>query len=146
MFLLCSIDGDADAEVIAVLLDEVLNGLLMVVDAVGGEGEAVAVEPVVVTAEKFRLDVIANLVDQFDFEERLAADEVPHHRLVGEIRVGFMVEQIINKGLGYLPRHAFFHVFANEVAVFAGQLAVLRDDEGDVLRCAGLPRFCFLYC
>ena len=50
-----------------------------------------------------------------------------------------MIQHIVNEGLGHLPRHSLFHVFAHEVAVFAGQLAVLRDDEGDVLRHAGLP-------
>ena len=51
-----------------------------------------------------------------------------------------MVEHIVDEGLGHLPRHPLFHVLAHEVAVFAGQLAVLRNDEGDVLRHAGLPR------
>ena len=50
-----------------------------------------------------------------------------------------MVEHKVDEGLSHLPRHPFLHVLAHEVAVFAGQLAVLRDDEGDVLRHAGLP-------
>ena len=83
MFLLRSIDGDADGEVLAVLLDEVLHGLLVVVDAVGGEGEAIAVEPMMVPTEKLRLDIVANLVDKLYLQKRLAADEVPHHRLLG---------------------------------------------------------------
>ena len=120
MLLLRSVDGDSDGEVLAVLLDEVLHGLLVVVDAIGGKGEAVAVEPVVVATEEFRLDVVANLIDKLYLQERLAADEVPHHRLVGEIRVGLMVEHIIDKGLGHLPRHSFFHVFTHKIAVFAG--------------------------
>ena len=52
-----------------------------------------------------------------------------------------MVEHIVDEGLGHLPGHPLLHVFAHKVAVFAGQLAVLGDDEGDVLRHAGLPRF-----
>ena len=48
MLLLRSVDGDTNAEVVAVLLDEVLHGLLMVVDAVGGEGETVTIEPMVI--------------------------------------------------------------------------------------------------
>ena len=139
MLLICSIDGDADGEVLTVLLDEILNGLLMVVDAVGGEGETVRVEQVMVTAIQFNFYIVANLVDEFYLKERLAADEVPHHRLVGEIGVGLMVKHIVDEGPGHLPRHPFLHVLAHEVAVFAGQLAVLGDDEGDVLRHAALP-------
>lgn len=121
------------------LFNEILHGFFMIVDAVGGEGEAVAIEPMVVTAEKLRLDVIANLVDKLYLKERLATNEVPHHRLIGEIGVGLMVEHIVDEGLGHLPRHPFLHVLAHEVTIFAGQLAVLRDDEGDVLRHTGLP-------
>lgn len=139
MFLLRSVDGDTDGEVVAVLLDEVLHGFLVIVDAIGGEGEAVAVEPVVVTAEEFRLDVVANLVDKLYFQERLATDEVPYHRLVGENRVGLMFEHIIDEGLGHFPRHTFLHVLAYEVAVFTGQLAVFCDDEGDAFGNAVLP-------
>ena len=145
MLLFRPVNRDADAEVVAVLLDEVLHGLLVVVDAVGGEGEAVAVEPVVVAAEEFRLDIITNLVDKLDFEERFSADEVPHHRLVGEIRGGFMVKHIVDESLGHLPRHPFFHVLAHEIAIFASQLAVFRDDEGDVFRHARLPRFVSIF-
>ena len=132
MFLLRSVDGDAYAEVVAVLLDEILNGFLMIVDAIGGEGESVTIEPMVIPTIQLDLDVIANLVDKFDFKERLAADKVPHHRLVGEIGVGLMVEHIVDESLGHFPRHPFLHVLAHKVAVFAGQLAVLSDDEGDV--------------
>ena len=81
--------------------------------------------------------------DDLKFEEQLMqlADEIPHHRLVGEIGVGLMVEHIVDEGLGHLPRHPFLHVLAHEVAIFAGQLTVLSDDESDVLRHAGLPWF-----
>ena len=141
MLLLRPVNRDADAEMVAVLLDEVLHGLLVVVDAVGGEGEAVRVEPVVVAAEEFCLDVVANLVDKLYFQKRLAADEVPHHRLVGEIGVGLIVKHIVDEGFGYFPRHSLLHVLAYKIAVLASQLAILGDDEGDVLRHAGLPRF-----
>ena len=93
----------------------------------------------VVAAEKFRLDVVANLVDKLNFEEWFAADEVPNHRFVSEIGVGLMVEHIVDEGLGHLPRHAFLHIFAYKIAIFAGQLAVLGDDEGDVFRHTALP-------
>ena len=140
MLLLRPVNGDANGKMLAVLLDEVLHGFLMVVDAVGGEGETVTVKPVVVTPKELRLDIVTNLVDKFDFKERLAANEVPHHRLISEIGVCFMVEHIVDEGFGHLPGHPFLHILAHKVAVFAGQLAVLGDDEGDVLRHAGLPR------
>ena len=133
-------DGDSDGKVLAILFDKVLHGLLVVVDAVGGEGETVTVKPMVVAAEEFGLDVVANLVDKFYLQKRLATDEVPHHRLIGKIGVGLMVKHIVDEGLGHLPGHPFLHVLAHKVAVFAGQLAVLRDDEGDVLRHATSPR------
>ena len=103
VLLLRSVDSDADAEMVAVLLDEVLHGFFMVIDAVGGERESVAIEPVMVAAEKFRLDVVANPVDKLDFKERLAADEFPHHRLVSKIGVGLMVKHIVDEGFGNIP-------------------------------------------
>ena len=69
MFLFRSVDGDAYAEVVAVLLDEILNGFLMIVDAIGGEGEAVTIEPMVIPTIQLDLDVIANLVDKFYLKE-----------------------------------------------------------------------------
>ena len=45
MLLLCPVDGDANGKVVAVLQDEVLHGFLMVVDAIGGEGETITIEP-----------------------------------------------------------------------------------------------------
>ena len=48
---------------------------------------------------------------------------------------------IVDKCLCHLLRHPFIYVLAHKIAVFAGQLAVFGDDEGDVLRHAGLPRF-----
>lgn len=134
------IDGDADGKVVAVFLDEILDGLLMVVNAVGGEREAVAIEPMVITTVQLDLDVVANLVNKFYLQERLAADEVPHHRLVCEIGVGLMVKHIVDEGLGYFPRHPLLHVLAHKVTILTSQLAVLGDNEGDVFRHATLPR------
>lgn len=131
MLLLRSVNGDANGKMLTVLLDKVLNSFLMVIDAIGGERETVAIEPMMVSSKEFSLDIVANLIDKLYFKERLAADKVPHHRLVGKIGVGFMIEHIVDEGLGHLPRHPFFHVLAHEVAIFASQLAILGDDEGD---------------
>lgn len=92
----------------------------------------------VVAAEHLRLQVVADAVYQVDFQERLAADEVPHDTLLAHLIL--VVEDIVYGRLGHLPRHPLLRVLAHEVAVLASQLAVLRDDEGDVLRHAGLPR------
>lgn len=56
-----------------------------------------------------------------------------------------MVEHVVDEGLGHVPGHAFLHVLPHEVAVFAGQLAILGDDKGDVFRHAGLPSFIVLF-
>lgn len=56
-----------------------------------------------------------------------------------------MIKHIVDEGLGHLPGHPFLHILAYKVAVFAGQLAILGDDEGDVLRHAGLPRFVSIF-
>ena len=134
VLLLRPINCDANAEVVAVLLDEVLHGLLVVVDAVGGEAETIRVEPMVVPTIQLDFDIVAYFVDKLYLKERLAANEVPHHRLISEIGVCFMVEHIVDEGLGHLPGHPFLHVLAHKVAVFAGQLAVLGYDESDVFR------------
>lgn len=134
-----AVDGDADGEVVAVLLDEALHLGRVVVDAVGGEGEAVGVEPVVVQFEHAELEVVTDAVDELDFEEGLAADEVPDDALLAEVILAS--QHVVDEGLGGVPRHAFLDVLADQVAILAGQLAVLGDDERDVLGHALLPGF-----
>ena len=138
-----AVDGYADGEVVQVLLDEALHLLAVVVDAVGGEREAVGVEPMMIAAEHLLLQVIANLVYEVNLEERLAPDEVPHHALLLEVIL--MVEDIVNGLLCYLPGHPLLRVLPHEVAILASQLAVLRNDEGDGLGHAVLPRLCILF-
>ena len=46
---------------------------------------------------------------------------------------------IVDKCLCHLLRHPFIYVLAHEVAVFAGQLAVICDDASDVFRHVGSP-------
>lgn len=117
---------------VAVLLNEPLHLLRVVVNAVGREREAVRVEPVVIPSVHLRLQIVTDLVYQFYLQERLAADEVPRHRFLSKFLLA--VENIVNSLLGHLPRHSLLRVLAHQVAVLAGQLAVLRHDERDGLR------------
>lgn len=55
-----------------------------------------------------------------------------------------MSEDVVDGLLRHFPRHTFLRVLAHEVAILAGKLAVLRHDERDVLRYAGLPIFFFV--
>ena len=134
-----AVNGDADGKMFVVLRDEPLHLVRVIVDAVGGKRETVGVEPMMVPAEHLRLQVIAYLVYQVYLKERLAANEVPNHARLAH--VAFVVEDVINRLLRHLPRHPLFRVFPHKVAVFAGKLAVLRHDERDVFRHAGLPAF-----
>lgn len=145
MFLLRSVDGDADGKVCQVLFDVILHGLLVVVDAIGREGEAIRVEPVMVTTEKFHLDVVADLINKLDFEKRFTTDEFPNHRFHSKFGVVLMVEHIVDEGFGNFPRHPLLNVFANKITVFTSQLTVLSDNEGNVLRHARLPSILVLF-
>lgn len=91
----------------------------------------------VVAAEHLGLEIVAYAVDKLDFEERLSADEVPYHRLFGEVVL--MVENIVDCRLGHVPRHALLLVLAHKIAIPACKLAILRDDEGDSLSSPNLP-------
>lgn len=127
-----TVDGDADGEVVAVLADEALHLVGVVVDAVGGEREAVRIEPVVAAAEHLCLQVVTNPVDEVYLEERLTADEVPHYALLRHLRL--MVEDVVNGLPSHLEGHPLFRVLPHEVAVLASQLTVLGDNEGDAFR------------
>lgn len=84
-----------------------------------------------------RLQVVADLVDELNLQERLAANKVPYDTFLAELL--FAVKDIVDGLLGYLPRHPLLGVFSYQIAVFACQLAVFRDDERDVLRHSVLP-------
>lgn len=85
----------------------------------------------VVTPEHLHLQVVADSVYQVYFKKRLSADEVPYDALLAHILL--VVEDIVNSLLCYLPGHTLFRVLPYEVAIFTGKLAVLCDDESDVL-------------
>ena len=137
VFLLGAVDGDADAEVVAVLGDEALHRFAVIVDAVGGEREAVTVEPVVVQFKHSSFQIITNLIDKLNLQKWLAADEIPHHTFLSELVL--TAQHKVNKTLGRLPRHPLLDILPHQVAVFASQLAVLGDNEGDVLNDFFLP-------
>ena len=137
MLLPGAVYGDANAQVAVVLLDEALHLLLVVVDAVGGEAEAVGVEPMVPPAEHLCLQVVADAVYQVYLDKWLPAYEVENDGFFRKLLLP--LQYVVYGRLGHLPRHAFLRVLAHQVAILAGQLAVLGDDEGDVLRLAGLP-------
>ena len=99
----------------------------------------------VVQLEHAQLQIVANLVNQGNLQERLATDKVPHHALLAEILL--VAEDKINKLLRRLPRHPLLHILPNQIAILTRQLAVLRDNERDILRHARLPRLsiCFYF-
>ena len=84
-----------------------------------------------ITFEQFYLYIIAYLVNQVDFQERLPTDKIPYYTLFLEILL--MVKNVINSLLGNLPGHPLFRVLSHEVAVFTSQLTILGDNEGDIL-------------
>ena len=91
----------------------------------------------VVEAEHFRLDIVANPVYEFNFQKGLSSDKIPYDRFFG--KVCFMLQDIVNGLLGYRPLHTLFNILTDKIAILAGKLAILRDDEGDALRHARLP-------
>ena len=132
-----AVDGDADGKVFAVLLDEMLHCWCVVVDAVGGERETIAVEPVVVQFKHPQLQVVANLVNQFNLQEWLATNKVPYNTLFAKFIL--MPQHIVDKCLRRLPWHPLLNILSYQIAVLASQLAVLGDDEGDILISSFLP-------
>ena len=59
-----AVNSDTDTQVRLVLLNKPLHFLRVVVDTVGRERETVGVEPMVITAKEFGLDIVAYLVYQ----------------------------------------------------------------------------------
>ena len=50
-----------------------------------------------------------------------------------------MLQDIVNGLLGDGPLHTLFEILPDQIAILAGKLTILRDDESDALRHAGLP-------
>ena len=91
----------------------------------------------VVEAEHFRLDIVANLVYEFNLQEGFSSDKIPYYRFFG--KVSLTLQDIVNGLLGDGPLHTFFDILTDKIAILAGKLAILRDDEGDAFRHARLP-------
>ncbi len=98
----------------------------------------------VVQLEHAQLEIVADFVNQLNFQERLPTNKVPHHALLAELIL--LRQHIVNKLLRRLPRHPLLHILPHQIAILTSQLAVLRDYERDVLRHAILPcRVTFFY-
>ena len=75
------------------------------------------------------LRVFDDLIDQINFEERFAADEIPYH-------LGFreeipVLQNIIDGGLCHFERHAVPVVLVYQVAVCAAEVTLFGDNKGD---------------
>ena len=137
VLLLRTVDGDAYRQMVAVLGYEALYLRRMVVDAVGRKREAVAVEPVMVQLEHPQFQIVANLVDKLNLQKRLTANKVPYHALLAKLILA--TQHIVDKRLCRFPRHPLLDILAYKVTILASQLAVLGDDERDVLHDFFLP-------
>lgn len=93
----------------------------------------------VVSSVHLNFQIVAYAVDKVYLKERLTTNKVPYHALL--LHVSLMVENVVNSLFRHLPRHALLSVLANKIAILAGELAVLGDDESDVLRHTRLPTF-----
>lgn len=89
-------------------------------------------------AVHLHFQVVANLVYQINLKKWFASNEVPYHTLL--LHLVLIAEDIINRQLRHLPWHPLLCILPHQVAILASQLAVLRNNEGDILGGAGLPR------
>lgn len=122
-----------------VFLDERLHLVGVVVNAIRRERETVTVEPVMIQAEHFRLEIIADLVYQVNLQEWFATDEVPRHTRFGKHLL--VREDVVNRRFGHWPLHPLLLVLTHQVAILASQLAILRHNECDTLSNTTLPLF-----
>lgn len=89
-------------------------------------------------AVHLHFQVVANLVYQINLKKWFAPNEVPYHTLL--LHLVLIAEDIINRLLRHFPWHPLLGILPHQVAILASQLAVLRNNEGDILGGAGLPR------
>ena len=125
-----------------ILFDEVLHLFRAIVDAIRRERKAIGIEPMVVSAKHLNLEIITNLIYQVYLQERLSTYKIPDDTFL--LHLFLMIENIVNSSLSYLPGHPLLRVFAYEVAILTSELAILRDNESDVLSHARLPPFIML--
>ena len=132
MLLLRTIDSYANTQMLAVLLDEILHFLRMIINTICRETKPVGIKPMMVSAEHLCLQIITDFINQIYFQKWFSTDKVPHHGLF--TKVLFMVKNIVNRLLGNLPGHTLFRILPYEIAILTGKLTILGDDEGDILR------------
>ena len=115
MLLLGAIYGNANRQVVAVLLYKLLHLIRTIIDTISREWKSIGIEPMVVPGKHLLLQIITNMVYQVNLQERLATYKIPYHTLLGH--VGLVVQYVINSSLCYLPWHSLLRVLANKVAV-----------------------------
>lgn len=91
-----------------------------------------------VESEKLRFNVVTYSINKVYFKKWFSSYEIPYYARFFEII--FMAEDIVNSLFGYLEGHPLFRVLPNEIAIFAGKLAVLSDNKCYVFCRSGLPR------
>lgn len=89
-------------------------------------------------AVHLHFQVVANLVYQINLKKWFASNEVPYHTLL--LHLVLIAEDIINRLLRHFPWHPLLCILPHQVAILASQLAVLRNNEGNALGSARLPR------
>lgn len=107
--------------------DILLYTFVVVHDSVGGDIEPVGVEPWMIQYKHSQLDVIANTVYQVYFQQGFAADEIPDDGTFSKDVTVF--QKIIHCLFGRIERQFTETVLADDVTVFAAELAILRNDE-----------------
>ena len=84
------------------------------------------------------LDVVAQAVNQVNFQKGFATYKVKDDRVLAKLLP--VSKNIVYGSLGGLKTHPLLHVLTYQVAVLACQLAILGDNEGDVLGHSAAPR------
>ena len=85
-----------------------------------------------IQTKHFRLDIIADFVNQINFQKWLTTNKIPCNGFLWEISLIF--KNIINGFLCHLPGKTLFGILPHEIAILASQLAIFRNDKRDVLR------------
>ena len=148
MLLFGSINSDANAQVINILLNKLLDLLFMVVDTICRKRESIGVKPVMIPAIHFRLQIVAYLIYQFHFQKWLTTNEVPYHTFFSIFF--FMVKDIVNCLFSYIKRHSLFFILTNQVAIFTCKLAIFGNNESNgfcntILPCSSSLFYCFFH-
>ena len=128
--LLISVNADGERQVLCPLIQKPLYLRAEVQRSVCGHRRFPARRPWMMQAEGLRHEVVEDLVDQLDFQQRLTADKVkndPGNLRGRDVLICPLVcgEQHIDGGLGGFKRHLPVRLAAL-IAVAAAQVAVFR--------------------